>query len=105
MRKQLYLRRSRFIEGKSIRLINAGNIKIFESLFNFSAMIIENKKKIQEYLEQLPDKYMNEILEYLQFLEFKTRNENADTSSMLLSEDVLAKDWLTPEEDEAWQHL
>ena len=55
-------------------------------------MIIENKKKIQEYLEQLPDKYMNEILEYLQFLEFKTRNENADTSSMLLSEDALAKD-------------
>lgn len=24
---------------------------------------------------------------------------------MLLSEDVLAKDWNTPEEDEAWAHL
>ncbi len=38
-------------------------------------MIIENKKMIQEYLEQLPDKYLNEILEYLHFLEFKTEME------------------------------
>lgn len=68
-------------------------------------MIVENKKKIQEYLEHLPDKYLSEILEYLHFLEFKSRNENADISSMLLSEDALAKDWITPEEDEAWQHL
>ena len=75
------------------------------SLFNFRAMIIENKKKIQEYLEHLPDKYISEILEYLHFLEFKSRNEYADTSSMLLSEDALAKDWLTSEEDQAWQHL
>ncbi|MBA2561612.1 MAG: DUF2281 domain-containing protein [Chitinophagaceae bacterium] len=66
---------------------------------------MENKKKIQEYLEQLPDKYLNEILEYLHFLEFKNRNEIADFSSMLLSEDSLAKEWLTSEEDEAWKHL
>ncbi|MEJ7680543.1 MAG: hypothetical protein WKG06_22360 [Segetibacter sp.] len=53
----------------------------------------------------MPDKYLIEILEYLHFLEFKSRKENADISSMLLSEDALAKDWLTPKEDEAWQHL
>jgi hypothetical protein len=76
-----------------------------ENLFNFSAMRVENKKKIQEYLEHLPDKYVSEILEYIHFLEFKNRNENADTSSMLLSEDAIAKDWLTQEEDQAWQHL
>lgn len=68
-------------------------------------MIIENKKMIQEYLEQLPDKYLNEILEYLHFLEFKNRNGNADVSPMLLSENSLAKEWLSPEEDEAWAHL
>ncbi len=70
-------------------------------------MIIENKKMIQEYLEQLPDKYLNEILEYLHFLEFKNRNGNgnADVSSMLLSQNSLAKEWLSPEEDEAWAHL
>lgn len=68
-------------------------------------MIIENKKMIQEYLEQLPDKYLNEILEYLHFLEFKNRNGNADVSSMLLSENSLSKEWLSPGEDEAWAHL
>ncbi len=68
-------------------------------------MVEENKKKIQEYLEQLPDKYLNKILEYLQSLQFKNRNENADVSSMLLSENSLAKEWLTHEEDKAWEHL
>ncbi len=68
-------------------------------------MITEKKKKIQEYLEQLPDKYLNKILEYLHFLEFRNRNENADGSSMHLSENSLAKEWLAPEEDKAWEHL
>jgi len=68
-------------------------------------MILENKKKIESYLEHLPDKYVNEIVEYLNFLDFKSKTENTDTSSMLLSEDALAKEWLTPEEDKAWEHL
>jgi len=80
-------------------------LKMFESLFNFKTMLVENKKKIQDYLEHLPDRYFNEILTYLHFLEFKSKNEHVDISSMLLSEDALAKDWSTSEEDEAWQHL
>jgi hypothetical protein len=66
-------------------------------------MLIENKEKIQNYLERLPDKYLNEVIEYLRFLEFK--NEITDRSSMLLSEQSLAKDWLTAEEEEAWKNL
>ncbi len=68
-------------------------------------MLAEKKKRIQEYLERLPDRYLDEIFEYLHFLEFKSRNEQADISSMLLSEDALAKDWSTPEEDKAWEHF
>lgn len=68
-------------------------------------MLIENKEMIQHYLEQLPDKYLKEVMEYLRFLEFKSKNEKADRSSMLLSEQSLAKDWLTLEEDEAWNNL
>ena len=64
-------------------------------------MLIENKDKVQQYLERLPDKYLNEVIEYLRFLEFKSK----DKSSMLLSEQSLAKDWLTSEEEEAWKHL
>jgi hypothetical protein len=52
----------------------------------------------------LPDKYLNEVIEYLRFLELKSEGKSLDKSSMLLSEQSLAKDWLTPEE-EAWKHL
>jgi len=68
-------------------------------------MLIENKEKIQHYLERLPDKYLTEVIEYLRFLEFKSKNIIADKSSMLLSEQSLSKDWLTIEEDEAWKDL
>ena len=68
-------------------------------------MEIENKEKIQRYLEQLPDNYLNAVIEYLRFLEFKSKNKITDKSSILLSEKSLAKDWLTTEEDEAWKHL
>lgn len=68
-------------------------------------MLINNKEKIQRILEQLPDNYVNEVLEYLLFLEFRRKNKITDKNSMLLSEETLAKDWLTPEEDEAWKNL
>ena len=38
-------------------------------------MLIENKDKVQQYLERLPDKYLNEVTEYLRFLEFKSKNK------------------------------
>lgn len=68
-------------------------------------MLIENKEKIQHYLEQLPDNYLTEVIEYLRFLQFKNKNKITERSSMLLSEKSLAKDWLTAEEDEAWKNL
>lgn len=33
------------------------------------------------------------------------RAYNEGTLCMLLSEPVLTREWLTPEEDEAWKHL
>ena len=68
-------------------------------------MSTENKEKIQHYLERLPDTYLIEVIEYLRFLEFKSKNKKTDRSSMLLSEQSLSKDWLTTEEDKAWKHL
>ncbi|HET7114927.1 MAG TPA: hypothetical protein VFI29_00450 [Hanamia sp.] len=68
-------------------------------------MLIENKEKIQYYLEQLPDKYLSEVVEYLRFLEFKINNKNVDKSSILLFEQSLSKEWLTIDEDESWKDL
>jgi hypothetical protein len=53
----------------------------------------------------LPDAYLEEVIEYLRFLQFKNKNKIRDTSSTLLSEQTLSKDWLTTEEDEAWKDL
>jgi hypothetical protein len=68
-------------------------------------MSIKNKKEVEQYLERLPDKYLNGVIEYLRFLEFKSKNKTEDRSFMFLSEESLAKDWLTPEEEEAWKDL
>lgn len=54
-------------------------------------MIAEDKKKIHEYLEQLPDKYVGEIFEYLRLLEFKSKNEKVDISSCFFQKDPLRK--------------
>ena len=67
-------------------------------------MITEHKEKNQHYLSQLPDKHLEEIIEYLKFLQLKDENKASDRNYMLLSEDALAKDWLTSEEEEAWKH-
>lgn len=68
-------------------------------------MIAENKKKIDETLNKIPDRYVGEILEYLSGLQSKQKDPPTDNSSMLLSEESLAKEWLTKEEEEAWSHL
>ena len=61
------------------------------------------KAKTQEAireLETLPEELLVEVLDFVRFL--KARHARGDA---LLSEAVLARDWNTPEEDEAWQDL
>lgn len=57
--------------------------------------------------ENVPEVLRDETLDFLRFL--KTRNgQEARTERMepmLLSESALSKDWMRPEEDEAWQDL
>ena len=54
-------------------------------------------------IEDIPDELLKETLDYLRFLKYKQRNEILETT--LLSESSLKKDWLRPEEDEAWKNL
>ncbi len=50
-------------------------------------------------LEQLPEPLLDEVLDFVRFLKGKRVKERLETA--LLSEPVLARDWLRPEEDEA----
>ena len=57
---------------------------------------------IQE-IEQVPESYLDEVLDFVHFLKSKIIREKLDTA--IASESSLSKDWLLPEEDTAWQSL
>lgn len=64
---------------------------------------MDTKEVLIQELEQVPESVLEEVLDLVLFLKSKHIQENLETS--ILSESSLEKDWLRPEEDEAWQHL
>jgi len=63
-----------------------------------------NKKElILNEIEQVPEPLLEEILDFVRFLKTKAMREKMETA--IASESSLKKDWLRPEEDEAWQDL
>ncbi|MEW6492353.1 MAG: DUF2281 domain-containing protein [Cyanobacteriota bacterium] len=67
-------------------------------------MNISVKEQLIKEIEKTPDSTLKEVLDFLLFLKSRElQQEQLEIS--LLSEPSLAEDWLTPEEDEAWQHL
>jgi hypothetical protein len=67
-------------------------------------MNISIKEQLLEEIDKTPNSTLKEILDFLLFIKTReSQQEQLDIS--LLSEPSLAEDWLTPEEDEAWQHL
>ncbi len=67
-------------------------------------MNLEIKEQLIEKIEQASESTLEEVLDFLLFLEFK-ESQKADLEISRLSEASLAKDWLTPAEDKAWEHL
>ncbi len=62
------------------------------------------KEQLLQEIEKAPDSTLKEVLDFLLFIKSRElQQEQLEVS--LLSEPSLAEDWLTPEEDEAWQHL
>ncbi|MCD6124977.1 DUF2281 domain-containing protein [bacterium] len=61
------------------------------------------KEKIISEIEKIPDSYLPEILSFIKKFEKKLLLDKLDTA--ILSESSLMKDWLKPEEDEAWKDL
>ncbi|MDB9308727.1 DUF2281 domain-containing protein [Aphanizomenon sp. CS-733/32] len=62
------------------------------------------KEKITQELEKLPEPVLQEILDFVQFLQTK-HQQNKMLEIKIMSESSLGKDWLKPEEDAAWQNL
>ena len=61
------------------------------------------KEVILKAVEDLPEDRLDELATYAERLRCKTAVLSSPTA--LASERTLAKDWLRPEEDEAWQDL
>ncbi len=61
------------------------------------------KEAVIREIDDLPDTLLQEVLDFVRFLKSKPERERLETA--LLSETVLEKDWLRPEEDEAWRDL
>ncbi len=62
-----------------------------------------SKELILDEMEQMPEPLLEEVLDFIRFLKTKVLKKKLGTA--LASESSLSKDWLTPEEDEAWRDL
>lgn len=67
-----------------------------------SALATDMELMLHE-MEKLPPALRQQVLDFIRFLQQKATQERLET--VLLSEETLARDWLRPEEDEAWQDL
>lgn len=64
--------------------------------------MIKREALIHE-IEQVPEPFLDEVMDFIHFLKSKITKERIETT--IASESSLKKDWLRPEEDEAWQNL
>ncbi len=61
------------------------------------------KELLLSEIEQVPEPFLDEVLDFIHFLKTKIVRERLDTA--IASESSLRKDWMKPAEDEAWQNL
>lgn len=64
---------------------------------------MSKKELLISEIEKVPEPFLDEVLDFIYFLKTKVIKERLDTA--IASESSLKKDWLKPEEDEAWQSL
>jgi len=62
-----------------------------------------NNAVLLREIETLPANYVGQVVDFVAWLKHRKLSQVPET--MLLSEASLAKDWDTPEEDEAWANL
>lgn len=64
---------------------------------------MRTKESLINEIEEVPEPLLTEVLDFVHFLKAKIVREKLDVT--IMSESSLSKDWLKPEEDEAWQNL
>jgi len=64
---------------------------------------MSTKELLINEIEEVPEPFLAEVLDFVHFLKAKIAREKLEMA--IMSESSLSKDWLKPEEDEAWQDL
>lgn len=64
---------------------------------------MNTKDLLLQEIEQVPEPILEEVLDFLRYLKANKILQRQEAT--LLSEPSLAKDWLRPEEEEAWRDL
>ena len=77
--------------------------KLLVNLSRRKKLTMSKKELLINEIEQVPEPFLDEVLDFVHFLKTKIIKERLDTT--IASESALRKDWLKPEEDEAWQNL
>jgi hypothetical protein len=72
-------------------------------LLSLGDKTMNRRQLIAKEISQVPEPMLEEVLDFVRFLKSKCAQEKLETS--LLSESSLKKDWLSLEEEKAWQHL
>lgn len=63
---------------------------------------MDDKEILKREIEKIPEHKIQEVIDFVQFL---IEKETEQMNLPLVSEPSLKKDWLRPEEDEAWKDL
>ncbi len=71
--------------------------------FRLGILTMTQKELIIKNVEGIPNALLDELADFLRFLKMKADEEKF--GSALMSESSLKKDWLRPEEEEAWKDL
>jgi hypothetical protein len=64
---------------------------------------MSTKELLISEIDKAPEPLLTEVLDFVHFLKAKIVREKLGIA--IMSESSLSKDWLKPEEDEAWQNL
>ena len=64
---------------------------------------MSKREAVIKEIEQIPEPFLEEVLDFVHFLKARITKERLGTA--IASESSLRKDWLKPQEDEAWQNL
>lgn len=64
---------------------------------------MSTRELIVRELAKLPEPLQREVHDFVRFLSLKSKEDSFN--GLFLSERVLAREWDTPEEDEAWANV